>query len=80
MYMLQHDTRCIWQGLWTIKDYRGRTPSTVSADPSLADDLNYARFEASNNTVSGTVARDEHAFSVTEHGVRRSFPADWLAS
>jgi len=49
-------------------DYRGRTPSTVSADASLADDLKsfYARFGASNNTVRGTVAevssiaRDEH--------------------
>jgi len=38
----------------------------------------YARFEASNNTVSGTVAevrliaRDEHSLSVTKHDVRRA--------
>jgi len=52
----------------------------VSADTSLADDLNsfFALFEASNNTVSGTVAevsstaRDKHTLSVTEHNVRRA--------
>jgi len=57
---------------------QGRTP-TVSAGASLVDDLNsfYARFEASNNTISGTIAvvssiaRDEHTLSVTEHDVRR---------
>jgi len=57
----------------------GRTPSTLSADPSLADNLNslYVRFEASNNTASRTgaelssIARDEHTLSVTEHNVRR---------
>jgi len=75
----QHVTRRLWQGLRTITDYRGRN-HTVSADASLADDLNsfYARFEASNNTASGTVAevssiaRDEHTLSVTEHDVRRA--------
>jgi len=38
-------------------DYH-RTPSTVSADTSLVDNLNpfYTRFEACNNTVNGTVA------------------------
>jgi len=63
-----------------VTDYWGRTPSTVSADASLADDLNsfYAELEASNNTASGTVAdvssiaRDEHTLSVTEHDVRRA--------
>jgi len=52
----------------------------VSADASLADDLNsfYARFKASKNTASGTiaevssVARDEHTLSVTKHNVRRA--------
>jgi len=52
----------------------------VSGDASLAGDLNaiYAGFEASNNTVSGTVAelsfiaRDEHTLSVTKHNVRRA--------
>jgi len=38
MQMEQRNTRHIWQGLWTITDYRGRTPSTVSDDASLADD------------------------------------------
>jgi len=77
--MEQRDTGCIWQGLRTITDYPGRTPSTVSTDASLAGDLNsfFALFEASNNTASGTiaevssVARDECTLSVTEHDVRR---------
>jgi len=78
--MEQHDTRSLWQGLRTITDHSGRTPSTVSADTSLADDLNsfFVRFEASNNTASGTVAEvssihwDEHALSLTKHDVRRA--------
>jgi len=52
----------------------------VSVDASLADDLNsfYARFKASNNTASGTIAevssiaRDEHTPPVTEHGLSRA--------
>jgi len=47
-------------------DYRGRSPSTVSADASLADDLNsfYARFEGTVAEMS-SIARDEHTCSVT---------------
>jgi len=39
-------------------DYPGRTPSIVNTNASLGDDLNifFARFDASNNTSSGTVA------------------------
>jgi len=78
--MEQCDTRRLWQGLQTITDDQDITHSTVNTNTSLADDLNsfYARFEASNNTVSGTVAevssiaRDEHTLSVTEHDVRRT--------
>jgi len=70
--MQQRDTRRLWQG-YGLSDYRGRTPSTVSDDGSLADDLNsfYALFQASNNTASGNVAEvssiaeDEH--TVSEH-------------
>jgi len=55
--MEQHETRRLWQGLWTITHYRGRSPSTVSADTYLADDNSFcARIEASYNTTSGTVA------------------------
>jgi len=78
--MEQHDIRHQWQGLRTITHYRGRTSSTVSAEISLADDLNsfYAWFKASNNTASGTIAeassiaRVEHTLAVTEYGVRRA--------
>jgi len=78
--MEQRDTRRLCQGLRTITDNPGRTPSTVSTDTSLADDLNlcFARFEASNITTSGTIAevnsiaRDECTLSVTEHDVRRA--------
>jgi len=42
------------------RDYHGlpADPPQLSADASLADDLNsfYAQFEASNNPVNGTVA------------------------
>lgn len=46
-------------------DYLGRSPSTVPADASLADDLNSfcGHFNASNNrTVAevSSIARDEH--------------------
>jgi len=78
--MEQSDTRHQWQGLRTIRDYLDRTPSTVSTDASLADDLNsfFVRFEANNNTASRTIAevssiaRDKHTLSVTEHNVRRA--------
>jgi len=79
-HMAQHDTRRLWQGLRTITDYQGRTASTVSADASLADDLDsfYVWFEASNNTTSRIIAemcsivQNEHTLSVTEHDVRRA--------
>ena len=76
--MEQRDTRCLWQGL---RITGAEPPQLGSDDASLVDDLNsfYARFEASNNTVSGAVAealkstaRDEHALSVTEHDLRRA--------
>jgi len=78
--MEQRDTRPLWQGLLTITDYRGSTPSTVSGVASLADYLNsfYARFDTSHNTASGTIAevsfiaRDEHTLSVTKHDVKRA--------
>jgi len=67
-------SRRLWQGLRTITNYRGRTPSTVSAEASLTDDLNsfYPRFKASNNNVSSivaemsSIARDGHTLSVTD--------------
>jgi len=76
----QRDTRRLWQGQRTIMDFRGRTPSTVSADAFQVDDLKSidAQFEVSNNTASGTIAevssivRDEHTLSVTKHDVRRA--------
>jgi len=37
--MEQHDTKSLWQGLQTITDYQGRTPSTECVDASLADNL-----------------------------------------
>jgi len=55
--MEQYDTRRLWQELWNITAYQGRTPSTMSADASLVDDSN-----------SG----DEHTLSVTKHNVRRA--------
>jgi len=38
--MEQCDTRHLWQGLRTVTDYQGRSPSTVSAFASIVDDLN----------------------------------------
>jgi len=80
LQMEQCDTTRLWQGLQTITDYQVRTPSTVSANASLVDDLNsfYARFEAHNNTTSWTlaevssIARDQHTLSVTKDDVRRA--------
>jgi len=77
--MEQRDTRRLWQGLRTRTTGADPT-STVSAEASIADDLNsfYARFEASNNTASRTaaeassIAGDEDTLSVTEHDGRRA--------
>jgi hypothetical protein len=40
----------MWQGLQTIKDYKGKHCRELPSDTSLPDELNYfyARFEASN--------------------------------
>lgn len=45
--LCESDRRCMWQGLQTITDYRGRT--YIDADSSLVEDLNTcACFEASS--------------------------------
>ncbi|XP_062844896.1 uncharacterized protein LOC134303416 [Trichomycterus rosablanca] len=59
----QSDSRTLWQGLRTITDYRSPPSRLVSADASLATELNtfYARFEAAagnansaNDAISAT--------------------------
>jgi hypothetical protein len=49
-YYTGSDAHRMWQGLQTIKDYKGNQSIEVSSDTSLADELNYFydRLEASN--------------------------------
>ena len=49
-YHTGSDARLMWQGLQTIKDYKGKHSRELHSDTSLPDELNhfYARFEARN--------------------------------
>lgn len=74
----------MWQGLRTISTFGGRPTAAVSADSSLADELNtfYACLEtncssatASLQTSTGEInscVRDEHAITVSEDEVRKA--------
>ncbi|XP_041962711.1 uncharacterized protein LOC121720538 [Alosa sapidissima] len=80
----QSDSRCMWQGLRVMSDYKSPTSTIGNADPSLADELNtfYARFDQNveditqahvecASVLSGPV---ETAFmTLSEHDVRRAF-------
>lgn len=70
--MEQRDTRHIWQGLRSIRDYQRRAPSTVSTEASPENNLIfYDWVEASNNNVNRTVA-EERSIARDEHNVRRA--------
>lgn len=51
------DTRCMWQGIQTITDFRS-PPRVCETNTFLPDTLNsfYARFEVQNNKPAGKIA------------------------
>lgn len=59
LQLQQSDSRGLWQGLWTITDYKVTRTSMVNADISLADELNnlYASFQDDSRQDSITLQR-----------------------
>ncbi len=77
-----NDSRCMWQGLRTICAFGNKSSAEVSADPSLADELNtfYGRFECNGgsaalpSSASGSSRQrsENHVITVSEDEVRRA--------
>ncbi|KAK1792063.1 hypothetical protein P4O66_001841 [Electrophorus voltai] len=59
----QSGSRSLWQGLWMITDYRSPPPGLMSADESLANELNtfFARFEATSSSANSNSASTNNA-------------------
>ncbi|KAK1798125.1 hypothetical protein P4O66_000619 [Electrophorus voltai] len=68
----QSGSRSLWQGLRTITDYRSPPSGLMSADESLANELNtfFARFEATSSSAnaSGTNANGASANGASANG------------
>ncbi len=66
----------MWQGLRTICAFGNKSSAEVSADPSLADELNtfYGRFECNGGSASGSSRQrsENHVITVSEDEVRRA--------
>ncbi len=77
-----NDSRRMWQGLRTICAFGNKSSAVVSADPSLAEELNtfYGRFDCNGGSValpssasgSSRQRSENHAITVTEDEVRRA--------
>ncbi len=77
-----NDSRRMWQGLRTICAFGNKSSAVVSADPSLAKELNtfYGRFDCNGGSValpssasgSSRQRSENHAITVTEDEVRRA--------
>ncbi len=75
-----NDSRRMWQGLRTICAFGNKSSAVVSADPSLAEELNtfYGRFDCNGgsaalpSSASGSSRQrsENHAITVTEDEVR----------
>ncbi|KAK1793638.1 hypothetical protein P4O66_012012 [Electrophorus voltai] len=59
----QSGSRSLWQGLQTIKVYRSPPSELMSADESLANELNtfFARFEATSSSANANSANSNNA-------------------
>ncbi|KAK1804661.1 hypothetical protein P4O66_020656 [Electrophorus voltai] len=59
----QSGSRSLWQGLWTITDYRNPPSGLMSADESLANELNtfFSRFEATSSSANANSASATNA-------------------
>ncbi|KAK1803662.1 hypothetical protein P4O66_021066, partial [Electrophorus voltai] len=68
----QSGSRSLWQGLRTITDYRSPLSGLMSADKSLANELNtfFARFEATSSSANanGASANSANANSANANG------------
>ncbi len=66
----------MWQGLRTICAFGNKSSAEVSADPSLAEELNtfYGRFDCNGGSASGSSRQrsENHVITVTEDEVRRA--------
>ncbi len=77
-----NDSRRMWQGLRTICAFGNKSSAEVSADPSLADELNtfYGRFDCNGgsaalpSSASGSSRQrsENHVITVSEDEVRRA--------
>ncbi len=77
-----NDSRRMWQGLRTICAFGNKSSAEVSADPSLAEELNtfYGRFDCNGgsaalpSSASGSSRQrsENHVITVSEDEVRRA--------
>lgn len=53
------DSRCLWQELRTVTDFRGKTPAVLSTDSSLSNNLNaFLYFKASSSQLENGATGD----------------------
>ncbi len=77
-----NDSRRMWQGLRTICAFGNKSSAEVSADPSLAEELNtfYGRFDCNGGSAallssapgSSRQRSENHVITVSEDEVRRA--------
>ncbi len=77
-----NDSRRMWQGLRTICAFGNKSSAVVSADPSLAEELNtfYGRFDCNGGSAALPISAsgssrqrsENHVITVTEDEVRRA--------
>ncbi len=77
-----NDSRRMWQGLRTICAFGNKSSAVVSADPSLAEELNtfYGRFDCNGGSATLPISAsassrqrsENHVITVTEDEVRRA--------
>ncbi|KAK1797593.1 hypothetical protein P4O66_000783 [Electrophorus voltai] len=66
----QSGSRSLWQGIWMITDYRSPPSGLMSADQSLANELNtfFARFEATSSSTNASRANANSAYTNNVNG------------
>ena len=83
-YDTGYDTRCIWQGLQTIPDYKGKPSHELPSNKELPNELNafYALFEEYSTLpcVIASVFPDYSVVSLSVADVSKVFNLLWLQS
>ena len=76
-HLTNNNPRQVWQGLKHITNYNSSPSVTISADASLAEELNhlFARFEATrpNTDMLTPLSTSQHTLTIQEHQVSRVF-------